>query len=188
MCPVLLLWGALLLQGGLEDLGDLVFDGVGPQRIGVGDPHGGGKVPSHRSSDLPVSAALAKSAGSEVGRQAWAGLAALVRRPFRRTVPEPAGNGPPRASSGELELAALQEDSTELNRAQVLVTALHVRAALDEKFRVRLEEWWQRAQAAGGEVHHSVSGGTQNGPVIQGRDFSNLTFHMTCGTEKPDRE
>ncbi len=68
------------------------------------------------------------------------------------------------------------------------MTALHVRAALHEKFRVRLEEWWQRAQAAGGEVHNSVSGGTQNGPVIQGRDFSNLTFHMTRGTEKPDRK
>lgn len=140
------------------------------------------------SSGLPVSAALAGSAGSEVGRQAWAGLAALVRRPFRRgTVPEPAGNGLPRASSGELELAALQEDSTDLNRARALATALHVRAALDEELRVRLEEWWQGAQVAGGEVHNSVSGGTQNGPVIQGRNFSNLTVDMTGGTEKPDR-
>lgn len=95
MCPVLLLWGALLLQGGLEDLDDLVFDGVAPQRTGAGDPHGGGKVPS-QSSNLPVSTALAGSARSEVGRQAWPGLAALARRPFRRgTVPEPAGTGLP---------------------------------------------------------------------------------------------
>lgn len=85
-------------------------------------------------------------------------------------------------------VSVTQEDSTDLNRAQALVTAVHVRAARDEKFRVRLEEWWQRAQAAGGEVHNSVSGSTQNGPVIQGHDFSDLTFHMTRGTEKPDRK
>ncbi|MGW4627707.1 hypothetical protein [Streptomyces rubiginosohelvolus] len=134
-------------------------------------------------------AALAGSVGSEAGRQAWAGLAALVRRPFRHgTVPEPTTNVLPRARSGELELAALQEDSTDLNRAQALATALHVRAALDEDFRLRLEEWWQGVQVAGGEVHNSVSGGTQYGPVIQGRDFSNLTFHMARGAEEPDRE
>lgn len=141
----------------------------------------------------PVTAAaltaLAGSIGSEAGRQAWAGLASLVRRPFPRgSVPEPARGGVSQVSSGELELAALQEDSTDPNRAQALVTALRVRAALDEDFRLRLEEWWQRAQVAGGEVHNSVSGGTQYGPVIQGRDFSNLTFHMARGAEEPDRE
>ncbi|WSK17555.1 hypothetical protein OG717_20480 [Streptomyces celluloflavus] len=134
-------------------------------------------------------AALAGSVGSEAGRQACAGLAALVRSPFRRgTVPESAGSGLPQVSSGELELTALQEDSNDPNRAQALATALHVRAALDEGFRVRLEEWWHGAQVSGGEVHNSISGGTQHGPVVQGRDFSNLTFHMTHGAERPDRE
>ncbi|MGW1813516.1 hypothetical protein ACWCQM_08075 [Streptomyces sp. NPDC002125] len=134
-------------------------------------------------------AALAGSAGSEAGRQAWVGLTALVRRPFRRgPVPEPDEAGEPRVSTGELELAALQEDSTDPNRSQALATALHVRAALDEEFRLRLDEWWRRAQAAGGEAHNSVSGGTQNGPVIQGRDFSDLTFHMTrdTGDSRPE--
>lgn len=135
-------------------------------------------------------AALAGSVGSEAGRQAWAGLTELVRRPFRRgTVPEPTRDGAPRVSSGELELAALQDDSNDPNRAQALVTALQVRAALDEDFRVRLDEWWRSAQVAGGgEVHNSVSGGVQNGPVVQGRDFSNLTFNMTRGTGNPDPE
>lgn len=135
-------------------------------------------------------AALAGSVGSEAGRHAWTGLTDLVRRPFRRgTIPEPTGEASPRVSSGELELAALQDDSTDPSRAQALVTALHVRAALDEEFRVRLDEWWREAQAAGGgEVHNSVSGGVQNGPVVQGRDFSNLTFNMTRGAGHPDPE
>ncbi|MYY03349.1 MULTISPECIES: hypothetical protein [unclassified Streptomyces] len=135
-------------------------------------------------------AAMAGSAGSEAGRQAWSGLTDLVRRPFRRgTIPEPTGAGSPRVSSGELELTALRDDSTDPNRAQALATALHVRAALDEEFRVRLDEWWREAQAAGGGgVHNSVSGGVQNGPVVQGRDFSNLTFNMTRGTGDSDPE
>ncbi|MFC9944643.1 hypothetical protein [Streptomyces pratensis] len=133
-------------------------------------------------------AALAGSAGSEAGRQAWAGLTALVRRPFRRgTVPEPDQDGV-RVSSGELELAAMQEDSTDPVRSQALATALHVRAALDEEFRLLLDEWWQRTQASDGAAHNSVSGGTQNGPVVQGRDFSGLTFHMTRDTVDPGRE
>ncbi|WP_406147739.1 hypothetical protein [Streptomyces sp. NBC_01012] len=133
-------------------------------------------------------ASLAGSVGGEAGRQAWAGLAALVRRPFRRgTIPEPTRDGTHRVSSGELELAALQDDSTDPNRAQALVTALQVRAALDEEFRVHLDEWWQSAQASGGsgDVHNNVSG-NPTGPVVQGRDFSNLTFNMTRGTGEPE--
>ncbi|WP_435845975.1 hypothetical protein [Streptomyces huasconensis] len=75
-------------------------------------------------------------------------------------------------------------------RAQALATALGVRAALDGEFRGQLEEWWQRAQAGsgGGNVHNSVSGGAQNGPVLQGRDFSALTFNMTRTTPPSDRD
>lgn len=134
-------------------------------------------------------AALAGSVGGEAGRQAWSGLAALVRRPFRRgTIPEPGREGAPLVSSGELELAALQDDSTDPNRAQALVTALQVRAALDEEFRVRLDEWWRGAQSAGGVVHNSISGSVRNGQAIQGRDFSHLTFNMTRDAGSSDGE
>lgn len=134
-------------------------------------------------------AALAGSMGTEAGRQAWAGLAALVKRPFRRdTAPDSTRDAVPQVSSGELEFAALQDDSTDPNRAQALATALHVRAALDEEFRVRLDEWWRKAQASGGEVHNSISGGVQNGPVVQGRDFSHLTFTMTRDAGNAHRE
>ncbi|WP_405937614.1 hypothetical protein OG338_13780 [Streptomyces sp. NBC_00726] len=102
-----------------------------------------------------------------------------MRRPFRRRSVEEA----PGVSSGELELAELESDPADPVRAQALATALGVRAALDGEFRALLDAWWQDAQrVAASEVHNTISGGTQNGPVIQGRDFSSLTFNM------PERE
>ncbi|MGW9024951.1 hypothetical protein ACWGQ5_12085 [Streptomyces sp. NPDC055722] len=121
-------------------------------------------------------AALAGGAGGEVGRQAWAGLSALVRRPFRH------GDGRGRApvvSSGEAELVRLAEDPGDQGRAQALSTALAVRAALDEDFRTGLVSWQEEARlvrTGDGAVTNTISGGTQNGPVVQGRDFTNLTF------------
>ncbi|MFD5720926.1 hypothetical protein [Streptomyces sp. NPDC127036] len=35
-------------------------------------------------------------------------------------------------------------------------------------------------------VHNSISGGVQHGPVIQGQNFTGLTFHTT-GTVPPDQ-
>ncbi|MGV9690181.1 hypothetical protein ACWDUX_13815 [Streptomyces sp. NPDC003444] len=136
-------------------------------------------------------AALAGGLGSEAGRQIWQGVTELVRRPFHR-LGSPQGteqDGALQISSGELEVAALERDPTDPLRAQALATALGVRAALDEEFRVLLEEWWQQAQTtSGSEVHNSISGGTQNGPVLQGRDFSNLTFDMPRATANPGNE
>ncbi|MEU5578702.1 hypothetical protein ABZ791_21660 [Streptomyces huasconensis] len=136
-------------------------------------------------------AALAGGLGGEAGRQAWQGLTALVRRPFGRAAAEGTEDGgAPQVGSGELEVAALAENPGDPVRAQALATALGVRAALDGEFRRHLEEWWQRAQAGsgGGNVHNSISGGTQNGPVLQGRDFSSLTFNMTRTTPPSDRD
>ncbi|PHQ50551.1 hypothetical protein BLA24_17190 [Streptomyces cinnamoneus] len=135
--------------------------------------------------------ALAGGLGGEAGRQAWQGLAALVRRPFGRAAAQGTqDDGTPQVSSGELEVAALEEEPADPMRAQALATALGVRAALDGEFRVLLDEWWQRAHAnsSGGNVHNNISGGTQNGPVLQGRDFSSLTFNMTRTMASSDRD
>ncbi|MGW2586182.1 hypothetical protein ACWCYZ_33540 [Streptomyces virginiae] len=134
-------------------------------------------------------AALAATIGGEAGRHAWQGLTALVRRPFQReSARDLEENGSSGISSGELEVAALESDPADPLRAQALATALGVRAALEGEFRARLEEWWQEAQTTpGGDVHNTISGGTQNGPVLQGRDFSSLTFNMTRASPTDDR-
>ena len=121
-------------------------------------------------------AALAGGAGGEMGRQAWAGLSALVGRPFRHS--RDTGQ-PVVVSSGEAELAALETAPSDLARAQALHTALVTRAAVDAEFDVGLQRWLAQARLAttgDGEVHNTISGGTQNGPVLQGRDFSGISF------------
>ncbi|MFI5901822.1 hypothetical protein [Streptomyces cyaneofuscatus] len=134
-------------------------------------------------------AALAGGLGGEAGRQAWQGLTALVRRPFGQAATQRTQNdGTPQVSSGELEVVALEGDPADPMRAQALATALGVRAALDGEFRGLLDEWWQRTQASSSsDVHNTISGGTQNGPVLQGRDFSSLTFNTTRTAGSPNR-
>lgn len=120
-------------------------------------------------------AALAGGAGGEVGRQAWAGLNALVRRPFRRD----GGGQAPAVRSAEGELVRLAAEPGDQGRAQALSTALAVRAAVDEDFRTHLAAWQEQAalvRTGDGAVTNTINGGTQNGPVVQGRDISNLTF------------
>ncbi|QDY78290.1 hypothetical protein FQU76_19340 [Streptomyces qinzhouensis] len=117
-----------------------------------------------------VLAALAGGAGGELGRQAWATLGELVRRPFGGQGGAPA--------SGEAELVALSEVPGVPARAEVLSAALAARAAVDPEFAAALDSWRDQVPAlAEGSVVNTVSGGTQYGPVIQGRDFSGVTFN-----------
>ncbi|MGW2540747.1 hypothetical protein ACWC5I_07705 [Kitasatospora sp. NPDC001574] len=114
-------------------------------------------------------AALAGGISGEAGRQAWTGLTALVRRPFRHSQ-EDSGADALAARSGEAELAALAQDPSELERAQRLSTVLAVRAAVSAEFRVALESWWQQAQLVRpneGAVTNQVSGGTQYVPYFR---------------------
>ncbi|WP_051970779.1 hypothetical protein [Kitasatospora azatica] len=125
-------------------------------------------------------AALAGGAGGELGRDAWAALSALVRRPFRRGGADEDG---PAAGSGEAELARLAQNPADQSIAQALSTTLAVRAALDAEFRAVLAAWQdqvQRIPLDDRAVHNTISGGTQHGPALQGRDFSNLTFTMAA--------
>jgi hypothetical protein len=41
------------------------------------------------------------------------------------------------------------------------------------------------ADASGGEIRSTVSGGTQQGPVLQGRDFSNISFAAATAAAAP---
>ncbi|MFD4955252.1 hypothetical protein [Streptomyces sp. NPDC058451] len=123
-------------------------------------------------------AALAGGAAGEIGKQAWTSLGELVRRPFRsRDEPDSLTT----VSSGLTELVGLQQDPADLVRAQALSTALADRAALDPAFGAGLRQWHEQARlvrTGDGEIHNEISGGTFNGPVLQGRDFSGLSFNM----------
>ncbi|MQY15407.1 hypothetical protein SRB5_55890 [Streptomyces sp. RB5] len=126
-----------------------------------------------------VLAALAGGVGGELGRQAWATLSELVRRPF--------GGQAGASASGEAELVALAEAPAELARAEALSVALAARAAVDPEFAAALDSWRGRIPASvEGSVTNTVSGGTQYGPVVQGRDFSGITF--TSPTVSPVQE
>jgi hypothetical protein len=49
------------------------------------------------------------------------------------------------------------------------------RAAADAAFAADLREWWEHARTLRvdqQQVHNTISGGVQHGPVIQGRDFT----------------
>ncbi|MFJ9897358.1 hypothetical protein ACIQPR_28915 [Streptomyces sp. NPDC091280] len=91
-------------------------------------------------------------------------------------------------SSGEAELAGLELSPGDQERAHALSTALAVRCALDSDFRTALEAWYARAtlvSVGDGAVRNTISGGTQHGPVLQGRDFSGLTFTAAPPPEEP---
>lgn len=121
-------------------------------------------------------AALAGGAGGELGRQAWAGLSTLVRQPFRRG---PDAAEAPQVSTGEPELAALGQAPDDQARARVLSATLAARTLLDPDFDAGLRQWHEEARlipTEGGDVRNSISGGNQYGPVLQGRDFSGLSF------------
>ncbi len=63
-------------------------------------------------------------------------------------------------------------------RAVALAEVLVARAGADAGFAEALAAWWEQASQvrAGGDVANTVSGGTFYGPVLQGRDFTGLTF------------
>jgi hypothetical protein len=121
--------------------------------------------------------AVVTGVSEALGSQLWAGVTSLIRRPLRRKT-TPGGNAAP-VPSGEAELAALQQAPGDQQKAVALAEVLLARADADDGFRQALVSWWGQAEpvrASIGTVTNTISGGTQYGPVLQGRDFSNITF------------
>jgi hypothetical protein len=119
-----------------------------------------------------VLAALASGVGGAIGAQLWDGVGALVVRPLGRARARSA------AAHGAAEWAALQQSPADQGRALALAEALVARAQGDVPFRQALEAWWRQATQVvqGGTAVNTITGGTFNGPVVQGRDFTGLTF------------
>ena len=123
-----------------------------------------------------VLGAVAGGAGGSLGSQLWTGLVALIRRPLQRD--SPAGSTPLALVTGDSELAGLRQQPADQRLAVALAEILVARAEADGAFRQAFEAWWAQAShiEAGGDVTNEVSGGTFQGPVLQGRDFTGLTF------------
>jgi hypothetical protein len=121
--------------------------------------------------------AIVSGASEAIGTQLWAGVVALVGRPFRH---HHAGAEVAMAlPTGREELAALERAPTDERRAVALAEVLVARAGADAEFGRAMEGWWEQAspiRADCGGVANTITGGIQHGPVLMGRDFSNITF------------
>jgi hypothetical protein len=125
--------------------------------------------------------AVLTGASEALGGKLWSGMTSLVRRPLRR--PPPPEGGAAVVPSGAAELAALEHARDE-GAAVALARVLLARADADGEFGAALGGWWEQAgsvRASIGNVTNTISGGTQHGPALQGRDFTGLTF----GTPAP---
>jgi hypothetical protein len=92
-------------------------------------------------------------------------------------------------ASGEGELVALEQAPADERKAVALGEALLARAGADAAFQRELETWWAEASQTypdHGNVTSTITGGTQYGPVLQGRDFTNLTFHTSQAPQPPE--
>ena len=120
--------------------------------------------------------------------QLWAGVVSLVRRPLRRK----AAAGHAAVVSGEAELAALQRAPGDQQKAEALAERLLARAATDAEFDQALNGWWDQAEPIrariGSVVTNTISGGTQHGPVLQGQNFSDITFGASPPPPSPPQE
>lgn len=130
--------------------------------------------------------AIVSGAGGELGSKLWTGVSALVRRPFHPR--HPAEDAAALMPSGEPELEALERAPADEGRAVALAEALVARAGADAEFRQALEGWWEQAsplRTGEGNVTNTISGGTQHGPVLQGRDFTGMTFGAAPAVPPP---
>lgn len=123
-----------------------------------------------------VLVAVMTGASEALGGQLLSGLASLIKRPWHRKAASPEQ---PALPSGETELAALEAAPGDQQKALQLAKVLLARSGADAEFGQGLQNWWVQAEPlrnSSGNVTMTISGGNQYGPVLQGRDFSNLNF------------
>jgi hypothetical protein len=149
--------------------------------------------------------AIVSGVAGEAGGRLWDKVSALVRPPFRHggaaassaqpaQPGQPAGSGVPAGAAplasagGVAELTALAGSPQDKGLALALAHALIARAGADAEFGRTLGQWWEETselRVGEGAVINTISGGTQSGPVLQGRDFTGLTFGATSPVPPP---
>jgi hypothetical protein len=88
------------------------------------------------------------------------------------------------------ELTALAQEPADERRAQLLASALTLRAGMDAGFAAALDAWHQQAQQAvtstgSGDVSASISGGSQ-GTIVTTRDVTGgLHFGTSASPPAP---
>jgi len=100
-----------------------------------------------------VLAAIAGGVGDGLGEQLWAGVCALVRRPFHHRRSQQPGA----AADGSAQLTALERAPGDQQRAIALAEALVARAAADSGFATAPAGWWEQVRyfrAPGRRVEH----------------------------------
>src|SRR5262249_31648750 len=130
--------------------------------------------------------AIVSGAAEGVGSRLWDGVVTLVRRPCHKA---PADRpGAPVGPAGQGELAGWQRAPGDERRAVALAEVLLARAGADAEFGQALNAWWQQAEPVRSsldDVTNTISGGTQQGPGLQGRDFSNITIGVAPAAQPP---
>jgi hypothetical protein len=132
--------------------------------------------------------AIVSGVGGKLGEQLWENVVSLVRHPFFRRTAGGAESTAPKVAVpplGEAELAALQQDPGDQHKAVALAQALLSRSGSYDEFRRALGSWWEQAEpirASIGNVTNTISGCTQHGPVLQGRDFNSIIFSAPPAT------
>lgn len=132
--------------------------------------------------------AITTGGAEALGVRLWDGLVSIVRRPARAH--ESSDGQPLAVESGHAELEALQQSPADRQKAVALAQALLARANGDPDFDKALLGWWEQAKpvrAITENVTNTISGGTFNGPVLQGHDYSGLTFGSTTAESPASR-
>ncbi|MET8562267.1 hypothetical protein ABZV75_17325 [Streptomyces flaveolus] len=138
--------------------------------------------------EAELAALAASGATTLVGlmvSETWSQARERVARFFARGADEGAVDEELRLS--EQELVAARAAGDELAVADIeagwrlrLRRALQAHPGAAEELRLLLAELGQEeGTGAGVAVHNSVSGGVQYGPVVQGQQFSSLTFYSS---------
>jgi hypothetical protein len=142
--------------------------------------------------------AIVSGAAGELGSRLWDKISALVRAPHRRGAADPAlSTGGAAGITGlavgddEAVLTALGASPSDRDLALALARVLVARANTDTDFARELDQWWEQAsqvRIVEEVVTNTISGGTQHGPVLQGRDFSGLKIRCRSRRTWPSHE
>ncbi|MEV0265016.1 hypothetical protein AB0I49_27255 [Streptomyces sp. NPDC050617] len=143
-------------------------------------------------------AALAASGATTVvglmASDAWAQAKQRLARFFARGGDESSVDDELELSRDELTAARDEADQETAGDVEAgwrlrLRRVLQADPAAADELRALLAELDPAADGRGtGSVTNTVSGGVQHGPVVQGRDFSNLTFHSSGAAVAPGRD